>query len=205
METQPWALRLLHWTNTILLAVMAGSGLRIFAAFPSFGPRGEPAGWYPWHGKPPPDALTIGGWLAGARAYHFAFAWLFVANGLAYVLYLAVTGEYRRRLFSPRRDTLGALQMVGYYLRLGRKGEPPESDLYNPLQRFAYTSALLFGVASIVTGLVLYKPLQLAFFGYETARALHFFALVAFGLFTVAHVTMVLLHPRTIRAITLGS
>jgi thiosulfate reductase cytochrome b subunit len=200
--TQPWIVRLLHWTNTVLLAVMAGSGLRILGAFPSFGPRGEPARWYPFHGAQPPSALTIGGWLAGARAYHFAFAWLFVGNGIGWVLFLVASGEYRRRLFSPRRDALGALRMLAFYLRLRR--EPPDIDLYNPLQRFAYTSSLLFGVASVATGLALYKPLQLAFIGYETTRALHFFALVAFALFTVAHVVMVLLHPRTLRAITLG-
>jgi thiosulfate reductase cytochrome b subunit len=200
--TQPFVLRLLHWVNTVLLVVMAGSGLRILGAFPSFGPRGEPARWYPWHGTSPPEALTIGGWLAGARAYHFAFAWLFVMNGLAWVVFLTASGEWRRRLFSPRRDAAGALRMLAFYVRLRK--EPPAYDLYNPLQRFAYTSSLLFGVASVATGLALYKPVQLALMPYETARALHFLALIAFALFTVAHVVMVLLHPRTLREIVVG-
>src|SRR3954471_21605992 len=110
--TQPWILRLLHWVNTVLLVVMAGSGLRILGAFPSFGARGEPARWYPWHGTSPPGSLTIGGWLAGARAYHFAFAWLFVMNGIAWVVFLFASGEFRKRLFSPRRDGLGAVRMI---------------------------------------------------------------------------------------------
>jgi thiosulfate reductase cytochrome b subunit len=205
--THPWAIRLLHACNTVLLAVMAASGLQILAAFPSFGPKGDPARWYPFHGSPPPQLLTLGGWLAGARHFHFAFAWLFVGNGVAYVAYLFASGEYRKRLFSPRRDARGALQMFAYYVRLRR--EPPELGFYNPLQRFAYTSALLLALVSVATGLVLYKPVQLGWLarlcgGYDGARAIHFFSLLALALFVIAHVVMVLLHPRTIRAMTVG-
>lgn len=186
---------------------MAGSGLQILVAFPSFGPQGEPSRWYPWHGSPPPKLLTIGQWLAGARHWHFAFAWLFVANGVAYLAFLFATGEHRERLFRPRRDAVGALQMLAFYLRLRR--EPPPIALYNPLQRFAYTGAIVLGAVSVASGLVLYKPVQLPllralFLGYDGARAVHFFALGALALFTVAHVLMVLRYPRTIRAMTIG-
>ncbi len=207
MPTHPWLIRLAHWANVVLLVVMAGSGLRILGAFPSFGPRGEPSRLYPFHGMSPPEALTIGGWLAGARHFHFAFAWLFVANGVAYLIYLFGSGEYRERLFSPRRDAPFVVAMILFYLRLRK--EPPETGLYNPLQRAAYTSALLLALVSIVTGLVMYAPVQLPHLhrllgGYDTARALHFIALVALALFTLAHVVMVALHLRTLRAMTLG-
>ena len=46
---------------------------------------GDAYGWYPLQGASPPAALTVGGWLAGARHWHFAFAWLFVANAVVYV------------------------------------------------------------------------------------------------------------------------
>lgn len=200
--TQPWLIRLLHWGNVVVLAVMAGSGLQILSAYPSFGPRGDLAHWYPFQGQKPPAALTIGGWLAGARAYHFAFAWPLVVSGAIYVVHLFASGEFRRRLFSPRRDAIGAAQMFAYYLRLRR--DPPKTDLYNPLQRFAYTNALALAVVSVVTGLVMYKPVQFPVLAYDTARALHFLSLCALALFTVVHVVMVLLHPRSLRAMTVG-
>src|SRR6478609_1047540 len=102
---QPWPVRLLHWANAALLVIMAGSGLQILAAFPNLGPRGAPYRWYPFADRTPPAWLRLGGWLAGARHWHFAFGWFFVLNGLAYVAYLFASGEWRRRLFLPRRDT----------------------------------------------------------------------------------------------------
>src|SRR5271167_3860901 len=69
----PWPVRFCHWLNSISLFVMAASGLRIFLAFPSFGP------------KVPekilinvPPGLTLGGWLAGGLQWHFTFAWIYV-------------------------------------------------------------------------------------------------------------------------------
>ena len=35
----PLVVRLCHWLNAISLFVMVGSGLQIFRAFPSFGPK----------------------------------------------------------------------------------------------------------------------------------------------------------------------
>ena len=82
---QPWLIRVTHWANLVLLAIMAGSGLRILVAYPFLGARGAEYGWYPLQGVNPPAPLTIGGWLAGARHWHFAFAWIFVANSVAYL------------------------------------------------------------------------------------------------------------------------
>lgn len=61
---------------------MAASGLQIFMAFSSFGPRGARYGWVPAHGIHVPAWLQMGGWLEGARGLHFAFGWLLVASGL---------------------------------------------------------------------------------------------------------------------------
>src|SRR5271169_3052761 len=43
--------------------------------------------------------------LATGRRWHFAFAWLFVVNGLAYLLYTLLSGHARRDL-APTRDEL---------------------------------------------------------------------------------------------------
>lgn len=204
---QPWPIRLLHWANVPFLVIMAGSGLQILVAYPMMGPQGQPYAAYPFQGTLPPESIRIGQWLAGGRNWHFAFAWLFVLNGLVYVLYLAVSGEWRRRLFLPRRDARNALGTLAYYLRLRR--QPPPQELYNGLQRMAYTSTLLFALVVVLTGLVLYKPMQLGwlaalFGGYDPARLMHLGALALLTLFTVGHVIMVTLHPRSFGEMVTG-
>ena len=64
--------RITHWVNVVALTIMVGSGLRIFNAYPAFARRGESFCCYPFAQKPIPASLTFGGWLAGARNWHFA-------------------------------------------------------------------------------------------------------------------------------------
>jgi thiosulfate reductase cytochrome b subunit len=197
----PLPIRLSHWINIPLLAIMAGSGLQIYAAYPNLGPRGALYRWYPLQGMTPPGWMRFGGWLAGARQWHFAIAWFLVLNGLIYVGYLMFSGEWRRRVFLPRRDGSGAIAMFAYYLRV-RATAPPE-DFYNGLQRLAYTSAIVFAVVAVFSGLAIYKPVQLHFLtalfgGYDFARVVHLGALVMLAMFTATHLVLVALHPRTI-------
>ncbi|MGA7621846.1 MAG: hypothetical protein WBV99_20925, partial [Candidatus Binatus sp.] len=104
-RAQPAAIRLAHWFNIPLLVIMAGSGLQILAAYPALGPRGAQYSWYPFQNDAPPSWLRLGGWLAGARHLHFAIAWFLILNGVLYLIYMAASGEWRRRVFIPRRDT----------------------------------------------------------------------------------------------------
>lgn len=199
-RAHPFLIRLAHWLNVPLLIFMAASGLQIFAAYPALGPRGDLYRWYPWPGTPPPAWLRFGGWLAGARHWHFALAWLLLANAAVYLGYFFASGEWRRRAFLPRRDAANAARMFRSYLRLG---ETPEVGFYNGLQRLAYTSALLLGVIEVLSGLAIYKPVQLQwlaalFGGYDGARAVHLLGLLALALFTATHLVLVALHPRTI-------
>lgn len=204
---QPGLIRLAHWANVPLLVILAMSGLQILVAYPMMGPQGAPYGGYPFQGVPPPEWTRLGNWLAGARHWHFAFGWFFVLNGVAYVAYLFASGEWRRRLFLPRRDARDALHTAAYYLRLRK--EPPRQDPYNGLQRLAYTGTLVLAVLAVLSGLVLYKPVQLRwlkvlFGGYDPARAVHLGVLVLLALFTVGHVVMVALHPRTLGEMVTG-
>ena len=48
--------------------------------------------------------LTFGGWLAGARNWHFAMMWVLVANGLVYLGFIYLHGEWRDLV--PRRGDL---------------------------------------------------------------------------------------------------
>ncbi|QDE65651.1 thiosulfate reductase [Myxococcus xanthus] len=204
---QPWLIRVTHWLNVPLLLIMAASGLQILVAYPMLGPQGRPYGWYPFQGIPPPEWMRLGNWLAGARHWHFAFAWFLMLNGVAYVLYLALSGEWRRRLFLPRRDTRNALDTLAFYLRVRKHA--PAQGLYNGLQRLAYTGTLALGLLAVLSGLVLYKPVQLGALtsllgGYDAARAIHLVILVLLALFTVGHIVLVLLHPRSLAEMVTG-
>ena len=198
---QPFLIRAAHWINVPLLLIMAGSGLQIFAAYPALGPRGAQYGWYPLQNMAPPSWMRFGGWLAGARHWHFAIAWFLIFNGVVYLIYFVASGEWRRRLFLPLRDSGNALQMFAYYLRV--RGQPPQVDFYNGLQRMAYTSAILFAIVEVLSGLAIYKPLQfhliLALFGgYDSARVVHLAGLALLAIFTATHLVQVALHPGTI-------
>ena len=206
-RAQPWLIRLTHWLNVPLLLLMAGSGLQIFAAYPALGPRGALYNWYPWHGMPPPQWLRFGGWLAGGRHWHFALGWFLVLNGVVYLSYMAARGEWRRRSFLPHRDVRHAILMLAYYVRLRRVAPP--IDFYNGLQRLAYSTIIVIALAEVLSGLAIYKPVQLwwlgsLFGGYDGARAVHLIGLSLLALFTIVHLVMVALHPRAILTMLTG-
>ena len=72
-----------HWLNVVAIAMMIGSGWQIYDASPLFGFNFPPL-------------LTIGGWLGAAIAWHLAFMWLLVANGLLYFTWGAGSGHFRK-------------------------------------------------------------------------------------------------------------
>jgi Ni/Fe-hydrogenase b-type cytochrome subunit len=187
----PFAVRFTHWLNAIALVVMAGSGLRIYLAFPAFGDKVPPHDFFRF-----PESLSLGGWLAGALQWHFTFMWLFVGAGILYVCYELITGNWRQALFMPR-DVRGVWPMFRHYFLFGPK--PEQTETYNSLQKLAYSGTLLLGVLSTLTGLILYKSAQLSFLvpllgGYRSVRILHFIALVGFAAFVPGHLVMVVVH-----------
>jgi thiosulfate reductase cytochrome b subunit len=196
---QPAAIRITHWFNVVFIVLMAGSGLQILTAYPALGPRGAQYWWYPFQNVAPPRWLTIGGWLAGGRHWHFAIAWFFILNGPIYLTYFIVSGEWQRRLFRPGRDFGNAVRQFAYYIRV-RKSPPPQ-DFYNGLQRLAYTGVLILGIVMVLSGLAICKPVQfypltLIFGGYDGARVVHLAGLCLLAMFVIAHIVLVSLHPR---------
>lgn len=202
-----WVVRVTHWVNALALAIMVASGLRIFNAYPAFARRGESFCCYPFEGREIPAWLTFGGWLAGARHWHFAAMWLLVANGLVYLAFIWLHGEWRD--LAPGRGLPGeAWQMIRFYLTL-RKDHPHQGK-HNALQRLVYFSMPIFGALAVATGLAIWKPVQLApltalFGGYVWARYWHFLAMVALVVLSAGHVFMVFaVDPYALRAITTG-
>jgi Ni/Fe-hydrogenase b-type cytochrome subunit len=187
----PYIVRVTHWLTAVSLFVLIGSGLQIFMAFPSFGPKIPQENFIEI-----PEAFRIGGWLAGALMWHFTFMWIFVATGVAYLIYQFASGRYRMVLFTPR-DLPGVWPMVKHYALW--RPEPPAIAPYNPLQKLAYTATILLGIASVATGLALFNPVQFSWLtwlmgGHSRARVWHFLAMCGFLAFIPGHLVMVVLH-----------
>jgi Ni/Fe-hydrogenase b-type cytochrome subunit len=187
----PLPVRVCHWLNTFSLFIMMGSGLQIFRAFPSFGPKIPQHNLIIW-----PKSLALGGWLGGALQWHLTFMWIYMATGVIYLAYQLFSGHYRQVLFVPR-DIPGIWPMVRHYFFFGPK--PPATEAYNSLQKQAYTGALVLGVLSVLTGLVIWKPVQFSWLGwfmgsFHYARIWHFAILWAFVAFIFGHLVMVVLH-----------
>lgn len=209
-STQPrhhWIVRATHWVNVVALAAMVGSGLRIFNAYPRFARRGETFCCWPWEGTRAPDWMTFGGWLAGARNWHFAAMWVLFLNGLAYVAFLWLHGEWRDLV--PRRgDPRDAWQMARFYLFLRR--DHPRQGKHNALQKAVYFAFPWLGLAAVLTGLAIWKPVQLdpltdLFGGYVWARWWHFVVMLALVALSLGHVFMVFaVDPQSLRAMTTG-
>jgi Ni/Fe-hydrogenase b-type cytochrome subunit len=187
----PWPVRFTHWLNTIALFVMVGSGLQIFRAFPSFGakiPQNDLLNW--------PKTFAIGGWLGGALQWHLTFMWIYMATGIFYLGYQIFSGNYRQVLFS-RGDLRGVWPMARHYFLFGPK--PPTTQVYNPLQKLAYTSAIALGILTVLTGFAVWKPVQFSWLvwpmgGFHLARLWHFLVMWAILIFLLGHLVMVVLH-----------
>jgi Ni/Fe-hydrogenase b-type cytochrome subunit len=187
----PAIVRLCHWFGAIAVVVLAGSGLEIFAAFPSFGDKIPERDFFL-----PPAALRLGGWLAGGLQWHLTFAWLLVGVGTVYLAYQLLSGNYKQVLFA-RADLDGVWPMSRHYFLFGPK--PRERGTYNPLQKLAYTSVIGLGIAIVVTGFALYKPVQLSWLvavlgGFRLVRIWHFAAMCGLLAFIPGHLVMVALH-----------
>ena len=189
---QPAWVRVLHWTNAFAMILMIMSGWQIYNASPLFNFRFS-------------HSLTLGGWLGGAIQWHLAAMWLLMVNGLTYLTLGLVTGRFRRKLFpiTPAgviADTKAALT-----------GKLSHADLttYNYVQKLLYTGIILVGIVIVLSGLSIWKPVQLQYLtalfgGYDVARYVHFAAMAAIVAFLVVHVALALLVPKSLRAMLIG-
>lgn len=147
-----------------------------------------------------PQWATIPGpqWLAMARHWHLFFAWLFVVNGIAYVLYTIFSRHLKKDLV-PTRDEL---RNIGRSIVDHIKFKHPTGDAatrYNVLQSLTYL-IVIFGLLPLVVlaGLAMSPRIDTVFTGWvellggrQSARTLHFLAAFGLLLFVVVHVAEV--------------
>lgn len=188
------ATRWMHWLNFPLLTILIWSGLLIYWANDVYELRlGDytllrffPDGFY--------KALNVPYRLGEGMAYHFVFMWAFMLNGLLYVLFTLISGEWRYLV--PGKGALRDSWHVVLH-DLGLRKELPPQTKYNAAQRVAYSAIIVMGLGSVLTGFAIYKPVQLGWLtaalgGYEAARAEHFILTVGYVLFFVIHLAQVI-------------
>jgi len=188
----PAWMRTAHWLNALAVVVMVTSGWRIYNAAPFFDFRF-------------PGEITLGGWLGGALQWHFAGMWLLALNGLLYLSLNVASGRFARKFFPL------TFAIVWRDLRDALHGRLSHADPrhYNGPQRLAYLFAITDLVLLVLSGLALWKSVQIPFLrealgGYEGARRVHFFAMAALVAFVAGHLVMVALVPRTLLVMIRG-
>ena len=196
-------LRIAHWLLALAILVMIGSGWRIYNASPIF-----PFSF--------PNAVVLGGdsarslvhhqdgGVANGIAWHLAGIWLLGSSFLLYVAYGVLTGHFWRDFLPvhPRdvvRDFMAALRLRLHH-RLGQ---------YNAVQKASYWGAMLAISLMVLSGLAIWKPVQLQyvtllFGGFQGARIVHFFVMCGIVAFLVVHVALVAIVPKTLVAMIFG-
>jgi Ni/Fe-hydrogenase b-type cytochrome subunit len=224
--------RLWHWVNALAVLVMLMSGLMIFNAHPHlyWGQYGAnfDRSWLDitaGHLRvgpltiPTPHLLGVnaGGrtvafppWatipshydLAGARRWHFAFAWVLVVPGVLFLIWGFVRRHFRRDL-APARAELTPRHLwrdIRDHARLRlRTGETARR--YNILQKLAYAGVIFVALpGAVLTGLAMSPAIDAAwpwllalFGGRPSARSIHFLCAMGLAFFIVVHLVMVVL------------
>jgi len=189
----PLPIRVMHWINAATMLVMITSGWGIYDDdviirgfhFSSF-----------WR---------LGDWAAWSLNWHFAGMWFLVINGLAYLIYGFVTGRFREKLLPIRFKDLVNTIVETLHFKIAHD----DLTVYNAVQKLLYIIVIFAGIAQVVTGLAIWKPVQFSGLvsllgGFQTARVLHFLGMAIIVGFLIVHVALALLVPRTLWAMLSG-
>jgi thiosulfate reductase cytochrome b subunit len=187
----PWPLRLMHWLNALAIIMMIGSGWQIYNASPLFNFTFPPL-------------FTIGQWLGAGIAWHLAFMWLLVVNGLFYIAWGARSGHFKRKFWPISFRAVPHEILAALRFRL-----PHHHGVYNTVQKLLYVGVIFAGIIIVLSGLAIWKPVQLwplanLFGGYFIARYVHFFAMASIVAFLVVHVLLVALVPKVLPSMIFG-
>ena len=165
-----------QWDTTGVLGISQVDGETKSRGFPS------------WATVPGPQ------WLSMARHWHFFFAWVFVINGVAYLVYALFSRHLTRDLLPTRAELRGIGRSIRDHLRFKHPtGEAAKR--YNVLQNLAYLTVIFVLLPLVVfAGLAMSPRLDAVYAGWvdllggrQSARSLHFIAAAGLLLFTLIH------------------
>ena len=140
----PLPVRIMHWINAAVMLVMITSGWGIYDDDVII--RGLHFSGF-WR---------LGDWAAWSLNWHFAGMWFLVINGLAYLIYGLVSGRFRERLLPIR--PIEVIQTIVETLHFKIAHE--DISVYNAVQKLLYIVVILAGIAQVITGLAIWKPVQ---------------------------------------------
>ena len=167
-KLNPLWTRCFHAIDMLVLLVMAGSGLQIYNANPVFGGRG---------GYTFPELVTLGGWLAGGRHWHFGFMGLFALN---LGVWIAMLLRWRHQRLAEPSDLI----------TLGHSQSPGKRRIAT--HRLVYSLMLAVLAMALLTGLAMYKPAQFwwlsgLFGSWQILRVFHFATIPALVILVISH------------------
>ncbi len=202
IRRQKLATRVTHWIWAVCLFFLLLSGLQIFNAHPILY-LGDQSGFAFDNAVLRLDGFP--GWvtipstrdLATGRVVHFFFAWIFVLNLLAFLAISWLNRHLRKDLLPTGNDARHFMQDVRNHLML----KLVHGVRYSPLQKLAYGGVLfvLFPLI-ILTGLCMSPGMNAVLpwlpeigGGRQTARTIHFAAMVLLTAFFALHMAMIVL------------
>ena len=152
-----------------------------------------------------PSFVAFPGWatipssrdLATGRVVHFFFAWILVGALFMWLVNALTTGRLWRDIILKPRDIRDLPKDIWDHVRL----RFTHGKSYTPLQKLAYFGVFVIAFPVIIlTGLTMSPGMDAAFpwlldlfGGRQTARTIHFFAMLAFVVFFIVHIAMVVL------------
>jgi thiosulfate reductase cytochrome b subunit len=183
----------MHWINVVAMFVMVASGWGVYNDYVII------------HGFAFPDSVRLGDGAESSLLWHFAGMWLLILNGLCYLIYGFATGRFRERLLPIRVADI--IETIRETLRFHLAHE--DLTTYNAVQKMLYIIVILAGIAQVVTGLAIWKPVQFSELvsllgGFQTARVIHFLGMSVIVGFVLVHVALAVLVPRTLWAMLTG-
>lgn len=183
----------MHWTNAAAILVMITSGWGIYNDDVIV------------NGLHFSKLVRLGDWAAWSLNWHFAGMWFLAINGLCYLAYGIVTGRLRERMLPIRVGDV--IQTVRDTLHF--KIEHNDLTTYNAVQKVLYIVVILAGISQVVTGLAIWKPVELSGLvsllgGFQWARFIHFAGMSVIVGFLIVHVLLSLLVPQTLWAMLTG-
>ena len=190
-RAHPAIVRITHWVGAVAMITMILSGWAIYNASPIL----------------PfviPPSITLGGWLGAGIAWHISAMWVLIADGLVYLGWGLASGHFRHDFLPVRPRDVARDFWAALRLRLVHR-----MGSYNAVQRLLYVLVLAASVLAVLSGLSIWKPVQLGaltwvFGGYDIARRIHFALMSCITAFLVVHVVLVMLVPSTLVSMVTG-
>ena len=189
----PLPVRIMHWVNAVAMLIMITSGWGIYDDDVII--RGFHFSQF-WR---------LGEWAAWSLNWHFAGMWLLTVNGLIYLIYGLVSGRFRERLLPIRPAEVIQTIVDTLHFKIAHE----DISVYNAVQKLLYIVVILAGIAQVITGLAIWKPVQFSGLvsllgGFQTARVLHFSGMAVIVGFLLVHVALAPLVPKTLLAMVAG-